>query len=565
MSTPLTVTLLVVFWVRWGRSGVPESPGPRCDDGKLYLERDLPVGDDHWDCPVSSQDTSQRHPTVIDTSYDPEPARHFCMDSSISYNYTIPNSGAYRPVRAESGEYLYCPPQRWLNNLHHEAVVLLHHPCAPLHERLLLSVLARSCLPHYIITAHKQLSKHTPIALVSWGRTLELSTMATSHVCDWLEKTTSRRNKFVDVSRKYNLLLTSSAETHRRGLEEEPAKLKESLRQCCERTISSHNGTIEEGVESQKKRESLKILRDKGTHRHVRASIRGKQKNNKENTTHEFRSNRTSRPPLKRTEDAHNNNDGTLDSSAMSRWENRTPSYALGLNKAPSHLKIQNINQILTHRPSLVLESNVAETALKTDSEKTRLPKAVQQNSHKNISLRRPKPLARFDLQRPTAWTESLVIKSKEGTDSVKHVKHVMTGSKEKHSADSLIKVHEVFKERESEQQQTHRHTHSHNKDEKTGFASKGLPRTPRTEEALWAAAALGFLLVLLTLSVLHTRLYRHWRTSPSLYWHDPKQDYDSVADVIHRRIRLAKRRQRRGRRQECVLLPSSSSSEELL
>lgn len=27
-------------------------------------------------------------------------------------------SGAYRPVMAESGEYVYCPPQRWLNNLH---------------------------------------------------------------------------------------------------------------------------------------------------------------------------------------------------------------------------------------------------------------------------------------------------------------------------------------------------------------------------------------------------------------------------------------------------------------
>lgn len=27
-------------------------------------------------------------------------------------------SGAFRPVMAESGEYVYCPPQRWLNNLH---------------------------------------------------------------------------------------------------------------------------------------------------------------------------------------------------------------------------------------------------------------------------------------------------------------------------------------------------------------------------------------------------------------------------------------------------------------
>lgn len=59
---------------------------------------------------------------------------------------------------------------------------------------------------------------------------------------------------------------------------------------------------------------------------------------------------------------------------------------------------------------------------------------------------------------------------------------------------------------------------------------SRAFPRTPRTDEAAWAAAALGFLLVLLTLSVLHTRLYRHWRSPPSLYWHDQRQDYDSVA-----------------------------------
>lgn len=63
-----------------------------------------------------------------------------------------------------------------------------------------------------------------------------------------------------------------------------------------------------------------------------------------------------------------------------------------------------------------------------------------------------------------------------------------------------------------------------------SGVVNKGMPRTPRTDEAVWAAAALGFLLILLTLSVLHTRLYRHWRTMPSLYWHDPQLDYDSVA-----------------------------------
>lgn len=58
----------------------------------------------------------------------------------------------------------------------------------------------------------------------------------------------------------------------------------------------------------------------------------------------------------------------------------------------------------------------------------------------------------------------------------------------------------------------------------------KGFPKRPRTDEAVWAAAALGSLLVLLALAVLHTRLYRHWRTTPSLYWYDPQQDYESVA-----------------------------------
>lgn len=65
-------------------------------------------------------------------------------------------------------------------------------------------------------------------------------------------------------------------------------------------------------------------------------------------------------------------------------------------------------------------------------------------------------------------------------------------------------------------------------------------PRTPRTDEAVWAAAALGFLLVLLALSVLHTRLYRHWRRAPSLYWHHPQDHYDSVAGKDQREIQYS-------------------------
>lgn len=126
------------------------------------------------------------------------------------------------------------------------ATVLLYHPCAPLQERLLLSVLARSCLSHYVVTSHPHLEEHMvrpasslsppsaqpnarctvnadgllcaqPIALVSWGRTLELSTAASSDICGWLETTASGRRRPVDEgqSRGYDLLLTRSAERRR--------------------------------------------------------------------------------------------------------------------------------------------------------------------------------------------------------------------------------------------------------------------------------------------------------------------------------------------------------------
>lgn len=58
-----------------------------------------------------------------------------------------------------------------------------------------------------------------PIALVTWGRTLEVSAVASPDVCDWLQSTTATRNGHSDVKhiREYNLLLTKPAkqQTHR--------------------------------------------------------------------------------------------------------------------------------------------------------------------------------------------------------------------------------------------------------------------------------------------------------------------------------------------------------------
>ncbi|XP_039985847.1 tumor protein p53-inducible protein 13 isoform X2 [Xiphias gladius] len=626
------------------------------------MERDLPADAGYWDCSTSAWPESTQRPSSTDKVYDPEPARQICMDKPISYNHTIPNSGAYRPVRAESGEYLYCPPQRWLNNLRHGATVLLHHPCAPLNERLLLSVLARSCLSDYIITPHPQLSKHRPIALVSWGRTVELSTVASSDVCDWLEATTTTRNKFSGVNhiREYNLLLTRPAKQHRlqhTHPEERSTKMKESLKQCCEHTISSLlNEAKEPELESSMKKESLKKMEKGGKRRQIRAPITEKQENvraenERDNTMHAFKSltSQTNRTILRRKGGVQNYNN-TLGPSADSLPDNRTLSDPPAPREAPSQSKIQNLNLSLTPRPTTPLGSNMStirnDSLAFGDSESEKgwltIQRATLQLSPKHTDPKNTHPSADMDVlahgvnseHNHTARPEALALSSKdEGTDSAKErnkdsAERSMkeNNSQEKNyakhiTADGRMKNNEVVdvKERELEPKQIHSATHSHHKSENNGFDSvsksqsesppqpqqhpnphpaiylpnshecdscktgkhcdctkasgaeaqatvvnTGLPRTPRTDEAVWAAAALGFLLVLLTLSVLHTRLYRHWRTTPSLYWHDPRQDYDSVADVIRRRLRIANRRRKRGRRQECVLLPSSSSSDEL-
>lgn len=72
--------------------------------------------------------------------------------------------------------------------------------------------------------------------------------------------------------------------------------------------------------------------------------------------------------------------------------------------------------------------------------------------------------------------------------------------------------------------------------------------RTPRTEEAAWAAAALTFLFVLLTLAVLYTRLWRKFRKSESLYW-APDSDHEgqeTVSAIIKRRLTVGQARRKK-------------------
>ncbi|XP_077168799.1 tumor protein p53-inducible protein 13 isoform X2 [Paroedura picta] len=88
-----------------------------------------------------------------------------------------------------------------------------------------------------------------------------------------------------------------------------------------------------------------------------------------------------------------------------------------------------------------------------------------------------------------------------------------------------------------------------------------GRVHTPRTEEAAWAASALTFLLVTLTLAVLYTRLHRNCRRGQSLYWTMSGEDgRETVATVIKRRILSAQSRRKKRSRQHRVLLRTTSS-----
>ncbi|XP_040497014.1 tumor protein p53-inducible protein 13 isoform X4 [Ursus maritimus] len=82
---------------------------------------------------------------------------------------------------------------------------------------------------------------------------------------------------------------------------------------------------------------------------------------------------------------------------------------------------------------------------------------------------------------------------------------------------------------------------------------------TPRTEEAAWAAMALTFLLVLLALATLCTRLHRNFRRGESIYWEPTADSQDTVAAVLKRRLLMPPRRVKRSRRRP--LLPPTPDS----
>lgn len=337
--------------------------------------------------------------------------------------------------------------------------------------------------------------------------------------------------------------------------------MQDSLRQCCERTIYSLlSGATEAELEHSVKTERSKQTKVGSKTRQMRAALKVVDSNESNNTMANV-----SRTVPQRSGDGQNNS-STLGSSA----DQRKPFDLSSSREAP-----QVPTQASKPRLTAPLALNISETEAQ---------KGLRKLNHSPVSAHGVSSKRTF-----TDRPEALILKE---TDSIKHNTKV-DKSKEKifDSSDGNMEDNEVVdvKERELEHTQIQCAPGSHQKSESTGSDSvpkpqseaqaqqhpqtashsqpinrdcnscapgehcdcvkasgseaqaaaavvyRELQRTPRTDEAAWAAAALGFLLVLLTLSVLHTRLYRHWRITPSLYWHNPSDDYDSVAGNVIR------------------------------
>ncbi|RWS24547.1 DUF3105 domain containing protein-like protein [Leptotrombidium deliense] len=115
--------------------------------------------------------------------------QHYCMFDKITYNTSIPTYGNHRPLWPVYGEYRYVPPQRWLHNIEHGAVVMLYHPCA--HPEMVdkLRKIVVKCIRKHVITASRNLPMERPLALVTWGCKMLMNTVDKHKIIPFIKRT----------------------------------------------------------------------------------------------------------------------------------------------------------------------------------------------------------------------------------------------------------------------------------------------------------------------------------------------------------------------------------------
>ncbi|XP_061394679.1 uncharacterized protein LOC133330232 [Musca vetustissima] len=111
-----------------------------------------------------------------------------CLNETISYGDSLPTFGPYRPLAPKFGNYKYLPPQRWLRSLSDGGIVMLYHPCAFSGQIKQLQNILQGCLYRHIITPSQLLTPQRPLALLAWGKCLQMSVVDDNTVVNFIKE-----------------------------------------------------------------------------------------------------------------------------------------------------------------------------------------------------------------------------------------------------------------------------------------------------------------------------------------------------------------------------------------
>ncbi|PSN39342.1 hypothetical protein C0J52_21869 [Blattella germanica] len=147
-----------------------------CDDAKTNLTVDWDFSPFDYTCynPTNKFYPDWRIKPILECENIPKHyvAHHECMNKSITYDSIIPTYGTHRPLWPRYGEYKFVPRQRWLHSLE-------------------------------VMSSSKV--KVLPLALVTWGCRLTMSTVQPSIVMNFIKQHALQGPEKVSKDGQYDL------------------------------------------------------------------------------------------------------------------------------------------------------------------------------------------------------------------------------------------------------------------------------------------------------------------------------------------------------------------------
>lgn len=198
---------------------VPVQPFTNCDDDEGSIESDFNFNEIELDSYkfLCLENQSRYDPS---TNINPIQKEHIippafqasvvCTNEVINYpDHKLPTYGSFRPYPPLYGDYKFLPIQRWMHTLKLGGVVGLYHPCANKMEINKLKSSIQSCLYSHVITPSTLLSPERPLAVLTYGRSLEMSVLEPRFIRDFIRT----KNKSVEIvqGQRYNKGLIQEA------------------------------------------------------------------------------------------------------------------------------------------------------------------------------------------------------------------------------------------------------------------------------------------------------------------------------------------------------------------